>query len=193
MSIFPATIQAALAGEKVRASYLALLDFDGEPMRVWTGYGSLVTGGQTWSGIGDLASVDGIEQAVNGEAPQSTLVLTAANSDIVRLTRDEFKTKARDRLVQIYIQFHNDSDDAPLTAYDDPYAIHSAYMKAVSFDLRNDNTREITILCESLFSRRSRPVASQYTDRDQNQRFTGDLGFSFVPSLRHKTVTWPDF
>ncbi len=193
MSIFPATIKAALGGATVKMSYLVLFDFDGEPVRVWTGFGRITSGGYTWEGIGALASITGLEQAVNGEAPQATFTVAAIDPDIIRLTREEFKTKARDRLARVYLQFHNDANDKPLTLYDAPYAIWSGRMKAAAFDIKSDGTREVSVMCESLFSLRSRPVVSQYTDADQQRRFPGDLGFNFVASLRNKVVTWPDF
>lgn len=193
MSYFPETIAEALAGRRVRMSYLALFDFVGEPMRVWSGYGTLTSGGHDWLGVGDLASISGLEQAVNGQAPQSSFIVSAANPDTVRLTREEFKEKARDRLARVYIQFHNDDDGKPLTTYDNPFAVWAGRMRTAVFDIQSDGTREITISCESRFALRSRPVASQYTDRDQDRRYPGDLGFQFVAGLRNKVVTWPDF
>ncbi len=41
MSLFPETIKAALGGRTVRASFLVLLDFTTQPMRIWTGSGKI--------------------------------------------------------------------------------------------------------------------------------------------------------
>lgn len=193
MSFFPETIKIALAGYTVRMSYLVLLDFVGEPMRLWTGYGRIVTGGYEWRGLGDVASIDGLEPAINGLAPEAKFILSGVNPDTIRLTRDEFKAKVRDRLARVFLQFHNDADAKPLILYDQPYAIWSGSMKSPEFNMNSDGTRTIQVGCESLFSLRSRPVAAQYTDRDQDRRFAGDLGFAFVPFLRNQVVTWPDF
>jgi hypothetical protein len=66
-------------------------------------------------------------------------------------------------------------------------------MQTPRFELQGASTRRITVSAESLFSLRSRPAFSQYTDTDQKARFPGDRGFEFVPGLVNKIVTWPDF
>ena len=193
MSIFPQTIEASLGGRAVRASFLVLLDFATTPMRLWTGAGKLPSGGHDWMGLGEIGSISGLEQAVNGEAPETTLILSGVNSEVVRLARDEFNDEARDRLVTVLIQFHNFEDDRPLELFDEPYAVWSGRMQNARFEFEGPATRRITITAESLFSLRSRPVFSQYTDADQQARFSGDRGFEFVPTLINKIVTWPDF
>lgn len=193
MSLFPETIEAALGGRTVRASFLVLFDFVTQPMRIWTGAGKIVTGGEEWYGIGALGSISGLEQAVNGEAPQTTFVLSGINSEIMSLARNEWESEAKDRLAQVLIQFHNEDDDQPLELFDAPYAIWGGRMQTPRFELQGPKTRKITVAAESLFALRSRPAFSQYTDSDQRARYPGDLGFEFVPGLINKIVTWPDF
>lgn len=193
MSFFPETIAAHLAGRTVRASFLVLFDFVTTPMRVWTGAGSIVTAGQTWYGIGAIGSISGLEQAVNGEAPETTFVLSGVNPEIVTLARSEWRDEALDRLAKVYLQFHNDDDDAPRELFDAPFAIWAGRMQTPRFELQGPSSRRITVSAESLFALRSRPAYSQYTDTDQKLRFPGDRGFEFVPGLVNKTVTWPDF
>lgn len=193
MSIFPETIKAHLAGRTVRVSFLVLFDFVTQPMRIWTGAGKITAGGQDWYGLGQLGSISGLEQAVNGEAPETTFVLSGINSEIVSLARDEWSDEGKDRLAKVLIQFHNLDDDGPLELFDDPYAIWAGRMQTPRFELQGPTKRRITVAAESLFSLRSRPSFSQYTDTDQKARFPGDRGFEFVPGLINKTVTWPDF
>jgi hypothetical protein len=193
VSFFPETIAAILAGRTVKMPYLVLLDFVDEPMRVWSGFGTITAGGHDWSGLGEVGSIQGLEQAINGEAPESTFILSGINPEIVRLTREEFEDKAADRLARVYVQFTNAEDDRPLELFDQPFALWSGQMKTARFELQSTGLRRITVGCESRFSLRSRPNSSQYTDRDQQKRFPGDRGFEFVPTLRNKVVTWPDF
>jgi hypothetical protein len=193
VSLFPATIKAALGGRTVRASFLVLLDFATTPMRIWTGAGKLQSGGTEWDGLGQLGSISGLEQAVNGEAPETTFVLSGINSEIMALARDEWADEAKDRLIKVLLQFHNEADDRPLELFDEPYAIWAGRMQTPRFELQGPTTRRITVSAESLFALRSRPTFSQYTDADQKSRFAGDRGFEFVPGLTNKTVTWPDF
>lgn len=193
MSLFPETIKAALGGRTVRASFLVFFDFATTPMRIWTGSGRITAGGSDWFGLGQLGSISGLEQAVNGEAPETTFVLSGINSEIMSLARYEWADEAKDRLAKVLIQFHNKEDDRPLELFDAPYAIWAGRMQVPRFELQGPITRRITVSAESLFSLRSRPSFSQYTDADQKSRFAGDRGFEFVPGLTNKTVTWPDF
>lgn len=193
MSFFPDTIREVLAGRTVRASFLVLFDFTSVPMRVWTGAGKITAGGFDWYGLGALGSISGLEQAVNGEAPETTFILTGINSEIVSKVREEFSDEAKDRLIKVLIQFHNEDDDKPLTLFDQPFAIWAGRMQVPNFEIQGPTTRKITVSAESLFSLRSRPVFSQYTDTDQKARFAGDRGMEFVAGLVNKTVTWPDF
>lgn len=193
MSLFPDTIKAALGGRTVRASFLVMFDFVTEPMYIWTGAGSIDTGGQTWKGLGNFGSITGLEQAINGEAPETTFTLSGIDSTIVSVARDEFESEAKDRLAKVLLQFHNYEDDRPLELFDEPYAIWAGRIQTARFELQGPTKRTISVAAESLFSLRSRPNFSQYTDSDQRSRFSGDRGFEFVTSLTNKVVTWPDF
>lgn len=198
MSLFPDTIKADLAGVRVGMEILVLFDFVTEPVRVWlNGFGQLKTNdGNVWDGLGRMGSIAGIEQAVNGEAPEVTFTLSGVDAQMVRLARDEFETECKGRLITVLLQFFgtDDPDDPdnqrPL---DLPYPIVTARALTSEFTFGERDERSITIRCESLFSLRSRPRAALYTDADQQRRFAGDLGFAFVASLKNKVITWPDY
>ena len=176
----------------MRASYLVRVNFASETLRLWTGAGFLTAGGETWEGV-EVASISGLQQAVNGEATQASFVLSGVSSRIVTLARDEWEVEAKGRNIEVLIQFHNDANDLPLETYDQPYSIWAGEMQTPSFDLEGPNKRAITIVAESLFPLRARPAFGQYTEADQQARFAGDRGFELVPGLLKKVVTWPDF
>lgn len=198
MSLFPETIAADLAGSRVDMELLVLFDFVTEPVRVWmNGSGQLRTNdGYLWDGLGRIGSIAGVEQAVNGQAPEVTFTLSGVDAQLVRLARDEFDAECKGRLITVLMQFFgtDDPDDPdnqrPL---DLPYPIASARALTPEFTYGERDERSIMIRCESLFSLRSRPRAALYTDADQQRRFPGDLGFAFVASLKNKVITWPDY
>lgn len=198
MSLFPDTIARALAGSKVQMAPLVKFDFTSEPMGLWRGNGKLRTNDDAqWLGIGALGSMTGIEQAVNGEAPEASFTLSGIDADIMRVARDEFEAEVRGRLARVYIQFFGveDAEDPdnqrPL---DMPYPIWAGRMLEPTFDIVADSgERSVKISAESIYSLRSRPRYSMLTDRDQQHRFTGDKGFQFVAKLLNKVLTWPDY
>lgn len=193
MTIFPEAVAALLGGRTVRCSFLILFDFDSGPWRVWTGAGRIETAGETWLGVGSLVSISALEQATNGEAPAANFSLSGVPGELLTLVRDEFDAEALDRIVTVYLQLHNKYDDCALELYDQPFAIWGGRMQTPRFELTGLARRVVGVAIESLFSLRSRPAFSQYTDSDQQARFPGDRGFEFVPTLVNKVVTWPDF
>jgi hypothetical protein len=197
LGFFPDTIAASLAGVTVQAAWLVTLDFTSGPMRLWRGDDELVTNdAQKWTGMGVLGAIDGIEQAINGQAPEATFTLSAISPEILRLARDEFLPEVYGRTAYVSLQFFGveDEDDPdnqrPL---DYPFPCWAGRMLKPTFSYDESGACSVAVSAESLFSLRSRPNAAMYTDSDQQQRFTGDLGFAFVGSLIAKTVTWPDY
>jgi len=197
MGFFPDTIAASLGGARVDAAFLAMFDFTSGPMRLWRGGGLLRTrDGNQWQGLGALGNVTGIEQAVNGEAPEAVFTLSGVDNEVVKKARDEFKEEVLGRRATVYLQFFGEPDQAdpdnqrPL---DLPYPLWTGRMLTPTFSFGDDGERSIAISAESLFSLRSRPKFGMYTDRDQQRRFPGDRGFEFVASLVNKVVTWPDY
>lgn len=197
MSLFPETIALALAGGRVECAWLIQFAFTSEPVRVWTGFGTLETSdGQRWSGLGTLGSVSGIEQAVNGQAPRASFTLSGVDAQIVRLARDEYEAEVKGRVVTVLIQFFgvDDPEDPDnQRVLDAPYPLWSGRCLTPTFTISAEGERSVSIEAESLFSLRSRPQYAMYTDADQQHRFPGDRGFEFVGSLVNKTVTWPDY
>lgn len=197
MALFPDTIAASLAGHKVEAAWLIRFDFASSTMRLWTGTGTLYTvDGEAWLGAGELVSVSGIEQAVNGQAPQATFTMSAIDSEMMRLARDEYEAEVKGRTATVLVQFFGtDLVDDPdnQRVLDAPYPVWSGRMLAPNFNFDQEGKRSVSVEAESLFSLRSRPQYSMYTDADQQHRYPGDKGFEFVGSLVDKTVTWPDY
>jgi hypothetical protein len=198
MSFFPETIAAHLAGRKVQAALLGQFDFASETMRLWNGGGILEANDDTkWQGLGQWGSVTGLEQAINGQAPEATFTLSGIDADILLLTRDEFEEEVRGRMVRVLLQFFgtddvNDPDNQrPL---DNPFPIWAGLMLKPTFTLDQETgERSVAVAAESIFSQRGRPRFAMYTDADQQKRFPGDRGFEFVASLINKETTWPDF
>lgn len=191
MGLFPEAQAAQLAGADPRATWLVRFDFASAPSLILIGgYGALIAGGDTWQGAGDLIGIDGLEQVVNGEAPEITVTLTGLDSALMTMVREDFDSEARDRALTVYLQFLEADDDVALDA---PYPIVTAHMKRPAFTLGEDGTRIIPVSAESRYALRSRPPISYYTDAEQQRLYAGDKGFQFVAGLRNKVVTWPDY
>ena len=204
MSLFPETIRAYLGGAKVQAVHLISFAFASETMRFWKGDGVLETNDQAlWLGLGQFGTIAGIEQAVDGRAPEATATLSGVTPEIVHLMRDEFQAEAQGRLVQLHVQFfgvddENDPDNQRCLDLPVPLWAGRMLRPSFTFDRGGDDSPQestIGVTISSIFAPRSRPNHAFYTDSDQRARFpeAGDKGFEFVSSLINKDTTWPDF
>lgn len=186
MGFFPQTIAEHLAKRVVRASYLVHFAFATTPMRVWIGTGALVSGGQTWSGIGTLGSISGIESALGGTAPVVTFGLSGVDPTAVAKALDASdEVKGRD--VTIFLQFFDDASQ-PLDA---PYAVYAGTMDVMRVKAQGPTERTVEVTAETLFARRALPPFGYLSDRDQQRLYPGDRGLEYMPSMAAKTVNWP--
>lgn len=198
MSLLPDTLKALLARQAVQVALLATFEFTSTTVRLWSGNGVLQTlDGESWNGIGSWGAVDGIEQAMNGEAPEATFTLLGTDAEIAALVREEFADEVAQRPVRLHLQFFGQDDPADpgnQRVLDDPWTFWSARCFVPVFILDEDSGEEsIAITAEGLFARRSRPRYAMYTDADQQARHAGDKGFQFVSELVKQELTWPDY
>ena len=183
---FSQTVQEQLAGGDVRMQWLAHFDFADAPLRVWPGYGELVTGGFTWLGFGDFVSISEVSIPEGLVAAKTSFKLSGVSPEIAA------KCAASDALVKgraatLYLQFFT-AAGAPL---DDPYPVLLLTMDQLQLTASGPSDRTVTLNCETPFVTRVRPRFSYLTDADQKMRFPGDRGLEFIPSLTNKVVAWP--
>jgi|13_taG_2_1085334.scaffolds.fasta_scaffold03779_3 hypothetical protein len=95
----PAALLTALDGDEIEVFYAVDLDFDSGNMRLWTGYGNKTINSQTYTGTGDLLTIDGLEEVSDLSARGTTLTLNGLDSTIVSYALTE---EYQGRLVTIY-------------------------------------------------------------------------------------------
>lgn len=193
MGYFPDTIAEALAGRVVLAAYLVEMQFVSGTMRLWNGTGDLPSGGQTWKGMRGLGQISGLEQAVNGNAPQATFALSGVSSAFQSEEQGDPSDYVNQPIL-VYLQFFN-RDFSPL---DSPYAIWGGTMQTFQETYGWDDSQKnwvstIGLTAESWFVGRGRPPYSYYSDRDQQLRHPGDIGLEYMASMQNYTTRWPSF
>lgn len=190
MAFFNSTVEAYTAGRSIAGTVLVFMDFVDAPRRWWPGFGSLVVGGQTWQGTGELISVDGLEQPMGTAAPQTTFTLSGVDSTIVTLARNSSE-KVKGRRVVVYVQFFKLDGMQAWTPLDSPAAVWTGKMDQMKYAAQGPNSRSVTVTAESLWVNRSRPPFGLYSNADQVARFAGDRGLEQVSDLVNKTIRWP--
>ena len=195
MGHFPDTIAAVLQGRRVNFAYLVEFQFDPEPAYFFSGTGRLTAGGQTWIGLANLGTIEGIEEALNGESAQMQLTLSGAylSSKLVQLALSEDPAQYIKKLVRIWLQFFNDD----WSLLDAPYALAAGLMDGLIVSREegeNGQTiRSVPVTADNIFYGRRIAPNAYYTDSDQRARYPDDpaTGLEFIPELQNKTIPVP--
>jgi len=184
---FPDTIAEILAGRTVRCDLLVFFDFLTTPMRLWQGFGTLVTNdANEWSGIGQLGQIGDLESSIGGTSPRAEFTLSGVDPDIVAdalAAEDEINN----RDVNVYIQFFNND----YTCLDNPYVVWAGIMDNMRIRQAGPDTCTVELSAETIFSRRSLPPLGILSDREHQQFYPGDTGLAGIPSLMSKVAIWP--
>lgn len=189
---FSPAIEAQLSGKTVRKAPLIELMFASGTVYLWNGFRKLRTlDGRLWEGTKGHGQLTGLQQSFEGNAPQMTLELSAVDQRFITTAIGE-TDEYYDRMVRIWAQFF-DADWQPLGL---PYARQWGLMKSLtpSREAEEDGfSRKIVLNIESPFAKRRRPRHGFMTDRDQQNRFTGDRGCERVAGIQNRTIAWPDY
>lgn len=186
MGFLAETARAHVQGLVVRGCFLVQLDFASETMRLHQGTGTLVTGGQSWIGLGRLGSISGIESAIGGTAPKVTFALSGVDPTHTAKALDA-QDEVRGRNATVYAAFFTDA----LQPLDAPYAVWAGTMDTIAIDMKGATERVVTLDCETVFARRAFPPWGWLSDRHQQKIYPGDKGLEFVPKMVNATAEWP--
>lgn len=183
---FSETVKAMLAGREVRVAILLHLEFKTQPKRIHIGYGKIRAGGFIWEGIGEAVSMEGLERAMGGTAPQAAFTLSGVSTSLLAATLAA-SDEVNDRPITVFLQFFG-ADNKPL---DTPYATYRGMMDVMSFKRTGPALATVTLTSETLFVHRSRPIWGALSDRDQKRLYPGDRGLERIAQIPSRTVPWP--
>lgn len=196
MPFFTPEQAAALAETTVRASSLVEMQFASGTMRVWNGFGDLVTGGQTYKGLGGLGSIDGLETLNGTQSSRATLTLATGDKwggDMLAKAQAD-TAEVQGRIIVLSMQLFTDEWQPQGAAI--PYSfgvMQPLKVSRTAYDENGNAVRSVTLPVENLFYSRARTPAGRYTDRDQKFRHPGDDFFLYTPRLVNTVFTWPSF
>jgi hypothetical protein len=183
---FPDTIAEILAGREVRCDFLVFFDFATTPMRLWQGFGTLLTlDANEWQGIGQLGRISDLESSIGGTSPSASFTLSGVDSGLVADSLSA-ENEIFGQNVDVFIQYFNSS----WACLDEPYAVWSGIMDKVRIKQGPDSC-EIEVSAETIFARRALPPLGNLTHLEQQMFFPGDRGLSYIPQLLSKVAIFP--
>ena len=177
----PAALLTALDGDEIDVFYAVDLAFDSSNIRLWTGYGDKTINSNTYTGSGNLLTIDGLEEASDLSARGTTLTLNGLDSTIVTYALTE---EYQGRLVTIYWGVGNNTVE-----------VFSGYMDKMTIqDSAEGATIQLTV--ESRLIALERPNVRRYTReshagvRTAKSLSGSDTFFDWVTKLQDKQIVW---
>lgn len=166
-----------------RPVLLAWFDFPEEPVRAWSGVGTLSWDGATWTGVGTFGEIAAIEETLDVRATGGEFRLSGVPSELLL---EVSQTPLQGRPVKLWLGFMAE-DWQSLAA--EPVLLFQGRMDTL--DLTDGaNTAVIVLRAENRLRDLERPRLRRYTTEDQVTEFPGDLGFAFVPELQEAEIHW---
>lgn len=161
---------------------LANLQFS-TPVYLWTGYGSIYYNSVTYLGIGTFGSVSPVEETTDLAARGIRMKLSGVPTANISLALTE-DYQGRD----CSILFAAMSPTAG-TLVASPVTIFSGRMDVMQIS-DDGQMADITMTSESRLMDFKRPREIRYTDEEQQNLFSGDVGLEFVTDIQEKTIYW---
>lgn len=161
---------------------MAVMQFDSGTLRMWTGYGDLVWGSDTFTGGGNLIGVSPFSETQDLEAQGISLTMSGIPADVIALALTE---RSRGRPFQMYLGMINSS--GALVA--DPYRVFTGLMDVIGAK-DNGATSTIMMAVENRLIVGQRKKLRRYTSEDQKKLYPDDEGFDLINQLQDKEVVW---
>lgn len=190
MSYFGAVRAALAEGRHVVAPRFVRFDFDvpsAEPFRVWEGAGNITVDGETFQGMAGLGSISDAVFGVGDAAGHVTYQLSGVSPEVVYAAQSEASV-IRGREVLLRGHFLDVATAQPL---DDFFVIRNDIMDLLSYSGRGPSDRTVQLTAETIWTTRNAAAFAYYSDRDQQARFSGDLGMERIVQMKQKRVAWP--
>lgn len=199
-----ADMLAEFASGSVNIALLAELYFDAATLRLWTGLGTLVWNGESFTGAGNLVSVSPVEETQELEARGLVCTLNGIPSTLVATALGQ---KCRGRPFRLYLAsvsterrvatedgFDVLTEDGGYVLLenqlvDTPYRLYAGVMDYMELVDEADNG-VIRLNVESNLIIGQRPKIERYTPEDQKRRYPNDKGLDLINQLQDKSLVW---
>ena len=172
---------SATISTTVRPVIFVKVDYTDTPVYAHSDTGSLTFNNETFTGVGQLGSISGIEE--QGELAVSGLTITLAGIDPSLLSQ-AMHTPHQGRPVYVWIGYLNENR----RLVDTPHLIFKGRLDTHTLTLGEQAI--LTLTAENRLVDWSRPRTLRFNAESQKSRFPADEGFAFVAQATEKTILW---
>lgn len=206
----PAALLAALERPQVQPFYAVEMLFDSGSVRLWTGYGNRIIGGETYVGAGSLINIEGLAEVADLSAKAITISLSGVASELVSLALQEPYQRRRCRVYFGAIPYESNADWILFSgAWSDVGVwVDDAFWKDASFSVEliavevfsgslntmpiedSGETSVITATVDSKLVETEKASNLRYTSETQKSRYNGDTFFDYVSAIQDADIVW---
>lgn len=178
----PNSSAKALQGVILRPALLLSADVT-PAVNVWTGVGNITVDSTTYTGLGDFLSVTPITESAEVAANSLSVTLSGIpTANMVFALDDSANGKRLDIKMVLF------SEEGALID-GDPIHIYSGLIETVDIALSGDSA-SISVNTSNKLSELFSTNASRYTNEEQQRRYPGDVGLSYIAEIQNKEFTW---
>jgi hypothetical protein len=179
---FSSPMLASLVTNAIAIGFMLDITFRSESQYVWTGYGNLVYGGNTYRGVGSLGKIDTVSEGVEVNAEGTAVTLSGIDAALLSETLGDIQLGAPASLYWALF-------DSELNILGTPYPL---FVGTVDQPSIQPGIKEfsITIKLENKLINLQRPNMRRYTSADQNLYFPDDIAFQWVEQLNDQALLW---
>lgn len=153
-----------------------------DPVRAWTGVGTVAFGGFIYEGVGALGSISPIGEEIDGAAVGVSVTLSGIDPSF---ELDLLSQPYRGRLFEVFVGALNERFDGMAV---EPVRLWRGYVDSVT--LQDGERLSVTITAESEMRDQGRPRVRRYSDQEQRRRYPGDRFFEYLPQLAEVPILW---
>jgi hypothetical protein len=176
------TFQTELAAKELSPFFAVEMDFDGDPVRLWGGYGNLVIDGDTYTGAATLLNISAISETSEVQANGITVTLSGIDNSLISAALSE---AYQGRELKVYFGVLNDAG----AIIDDPYIAFKGRMDVMTID-EGAESSTMSVTAESRLIDLDVTRERRYTDADQKIDFPDDKGLEFIADIQDKEIIW---
>lgn len=176
------SFQTELAATELSPFFAIEMDFEGDPVRLWGGYGNIVIDGDSYFGAATLLNISPISETSEVQANGITVTLSGIDTSLISAALSE---NYQGREMKVYFGVLNDSG----AIIDDPYIAFKGRMDIMTID-EDGETSTISVTAESRLIDLDVSRERRYTDADQKIDFPDDKGLEFIADIQDKEIIW---
>jgi hypothetical protein len=152
--------------------------FDSGTVRLWTGFGKIEFGGNTYTGAGNLLGLSEIHEGSDIQARGMKISLSGIPSELLGIALNE---PYQNRELRIYVGTLDNGTQAHL--------LSRGRIDTMRLQDSGD-TAAIEVAVENRLIDLERNRIRRYTAEDQKALFPGDTGLDYVAGIQGKPLTW---